>query len=78
MIATTTTKRARRATGIPALSPEDQYYLREFEILLDVIRDRTRSVAERYQNGCYLVGRAGASKTYTVIEKLEALDAAWA
>lgn len=78
MIATVTDEVIEGAAGKLTLSNEDQEHLREFEILLDRVRDRTRGVAERYQNGCYLVGRAGASKTYTVVEKLEALDSPWA
>lgn len=61
-----------------ALSGEDQALLDEFEAMLDLIRDRTRSVAEGYQNGAYLVGRPGSSKTYTVQETLERLDTPWA
>ncbi|QDV37620.1 hypothetical protein [Tautonia plasticadhaerens] len=43
----------------------------------DLIRDRTRSMAERYQVGAYLVGRPGSSKTHTVQETLERLDTPW-
>ena len=60
-----------------ALSEEDQAHLDEFDAMLDLIRDRTRSVAERYQVGAYLVGRPGSSKTYTVQETLERLDTPW-
>lgn len=60
------------------LSDADSQYLAEFERMLDLIRDRTRSVAERYQVGAYLVGRAGSSKTYTVIETLKGLGVPWA
>lgn len=35
------------------LSGEDQSLLDEFEAMLHLIRDRTRSVAERYQVGAY-------------------------
>ena len=60
-----------------ALTEEDQNHLDEFEAMLDLIRDRTRSVAERYQVGAYLVGRPGSSKTYTVQDTLERLDTPW-
>lgn len=60
------------------LSVEDQWNLHEFERLLDRVRDRARGVAERYQNGCYLVGRPGSSKTHTVMETLDAIKAPWA
>jgi hypothetical protein len=59
------------------LSSEDQVHLDEFESLTDLIRDRARSVAERYQVGCYLVGRAGSGKTYTVSETLDDLGQPW-
>ena len=59
------------------LSGRDRTHLDEFESMLDLIRDRTRSVAERYQVGAYLVGRPGSSKTYTVNETLERLDTPW-
>jgi len=59
------------------LSGDDQAHLDEFEAMLDLIRDRTRSVAEGYQVGAYLVGRPGSSKTYTVLETLERLDTPW-
>lgn len=55
-----------------ALSAEDAQHLQQFERLLDRVRDRTRGVAEGYQNGTYLAGRAGASKTYTVRQTLDA------
>jgi hypothetical protein len=45
---------------------------------LDLLRDRTRAVAERYQNGVYVVGRAGTGKTFTIVETLKRLDAPWA
>ena len=69
-----TSESIRRPAGTLVLSTEDEEHVRNFEILLDRVRDRTRGVAERYQNGCYLVGRAGASKTFTVKEQLAALD----
>jgi hypothetical protein len=60
-----------------ALSSNDQDHLEGFAQLTDLIRDRTRSVAERYQVGCYLVGRAGSGKTYTVSETLTELGKPW-
>lgn len=65
-------------TTVPAtMSPEDQNHLEAFRQLTDLIRDRTRSVAERYQVGCYLVGRAGTGKTFSVMESLKALKRPW-
>lgn len=74
MIALSTARAVNKATGKFALSDDDQRHLIEFEKLLDRVRDRTRAVAERYHVGCYLVGRAGASKTFTVLETLKLLN----
>jgi hypothetical protein len=60
-----------------AATSQDHAHLRAFAALLDLIRDRTRSVADRYQVGAYIVGRPGSSKTYTVLETLEALGTPW-
>ncbi len=49
--------------------------LESFERKLQLIRDRVRSVAEGYHTATYLVGRPGTSKTYTVKEELERLNA---
>jgi hypothetical protein len=69
--------------GVPAPDAEvadpddDAEHLRRFDLMPDLLRARTRGVAERYQNGCYLVGRPGTSKTHTVIEQLTRLDTPW-
>lgn len=60
----------RRFTGP---TPQDWDHLGAFDAMLDLIRDRTRSVADRYQVGAYIVGRPGSSKTYTVLGTLKAL-----
>ena len=65
----------KRSTTAP--TSQDHAHLRAFAALLDLIRDRTRSVADRYQVGAYIVGRSGSSKTYTVLETLEALGTPW-
>jgi hypothetical protein len=62
---------------IRTLPSQDEDHLRAFAAMLDLIRDRTRSVADRYQVGAYIVGRPGSSKTYTVLETLEALKTPW-
>ena len=67
-----------RATRTLALTKEDQEYLRQFEHLMDRLRDRTVSVAEKFQSGAYLVGRAGSSKTFTVLETLKKRKAPYA
>ena len=56
---------------------QDGDHLKAFGTKLDLIRDRTRSVADRYQVGAYIVGRSGSSKTFTVMETLEALEKPW-
>src|SRR5207248_7037875 len=63
--------------GTLRFSKEDRAQLEVFEAMRDLIRDRTRSVADRYQVGAYIVGRPGSSKTYTVLETLEVLDTPW-
>jgi hypothetical protein len=59
---------------VAAADDDDAEHLRRFDLMLDLLRDRTRGVAERYQNGCYLVGRPGTSKTHTVVGELTRLD----
>lgn len=55
----------------------DAQLVRELEAKLQIIRDRVGSVAHRYHTACYLVGRPGTSKTYTVKEELQRLDMPW-
>ena len=59
------------------LSEEDKRHLLAFERQRDFIRDRTRSVADMYHNGCFLVGRAGTGKTRLVTEVLNQIEALW-
>lgn len=59
------------------LSEHDCHKVEALEAKLQIIRDRVRSVADRYQTACYLVGRHGTSKTFTVREELNALDVPW-
>ncbi len=68
------TQNAEVAVG---LGPQDRDHLQEVERRCDFIRDRTRSVAERYQNGAYLVGRPGSGKTHTVLTTLQELEACY-
>ena len=49
----------------------DDILLASFNDKLQLIRDRVRGVAEKYHTACYLVGRPGTSKTFTVREELE-------
>jgi len=57
-----------------AFPSDDQQLVQEFERKLQIIRDRVSSVAHNYHTGCYLVGRPGTSKTYTVVEELGRMD----
>jgi len=52
----------------------DTELLDSFNGRLDVIRDRTRGVANRYYTSTYIVGRPGTSKTFTVKQELDELD----
>jgi hypothetical protein len=60
------------------MNPTNQDHIQSFEGKLQLIRDRVSSVVHKYHTGAYLVGRPGTSKTYTVREQLEMLDAPWA
>lgn len=60
-----------------ALSEDELKHLDAFGRMRDLLRDRTRAVADRYQNGTYIVGRPGSSKTRTVVEELERLSHSW-
>lgn len=64
--------------GQSILSDADLCRLQELEAKLQLIRDRVSSVVHRYHNACYLVGRPGISKTFTVRETLAQLDVPWA
>ena len=68
-----TTESAAGAAEAVDLSAEDHENLCTFDRMRDLLRDRTSGVAERYQNGCYVVGRPGSSKTYTISEQLRRL-----
>src|SRR5271156_328659 len=55
------------------VSETDRMYLEMLEANLQIIRDRTRSVARRYRNGLYLWGEGGIGKSYSVISELDRL-----
>jgi hypothetical protein len=55
------------------LSPEDRNHLKQFEMKLQVVRDRTVQVAKRYITGFFLHGPGGIGKSYTVEEELKRL-----
>ena len=58
-------------------SDEDLRLVQEFERKLQIIRDRVNSVVHLYHTACYLVGRPGTSKTFTVKKELQRLEARW-
>ena len=60
------------------LADEDLRLVQEFERKLQIIRDRVNSVVHLYHTACYLVGRPGTSKTFTVKKELQRLDVPWA
>jgi hypothetical protein len=62
---------------VPPLSAEDRQHLGEFSELRALVRARTESVARQFQTGCYIAGRPGTSKTFTVVETLRALKVPW-
>lgn len=59
------------------LSAQDQELVADLERKLQVIRDRVASVVNGYHTACYLVGRPGTSKTYTVKEELDRWEVPW-
>ena len=60
------------------LSRQDRELVQQLDTKLQLIRDRVASVAHRYHTACYLVGRPGTSKTFTVRTELERLEEPWA
>ena len=56
------------------VSAPDAALITDFEAKLQLIRDRVASVAHGYHTGCYLVGRPGTSKTYTVRQELDRME----
>lgn len=59
------------------LADDDLRLVRDFERKLQVVRDRVNSVVHLYHTACYLVGRPGTSKTFTVKKELQRLEARW-
>lgn len=58
-----------------ALSQRDRTSLGQYRRKMQLVADRTLSVAKGYRPGCMFSGRPGIGKTYTVIETLEGLGA---
>ena len=56
----------------------ETHLIKSLESRLQLIRDRVNSVAHRYHTACYLVGRPGTGKTFTVRAELERLEEPWA
>jgi hypothetical protein len=58
-----------------SLSAEDQARLAELDPKHTLIRDRVRGVVESIHTGFYLWGDGGTSKSYTVLDELQKLQA---
>lgn len=71
----TTVDQARLAADMAKADQweKDEDTLAELGRLHDLLRDRVRTVALRYQTAAYLVGRAGVGKTYHVEQTLNSL-----
>src|SRR5688572_18423884 len=54
-----------------ALSPEDAQHLARLRERLQLVRDRTGSVATGYATGLYLYGDGGVGKSYTMLDELK-------
>ena len=52
-----------------ALSADDRQHFDTLEGKLQIIHDRTRSVARGYHNGLQLWGERGIGKSYSVAER---------
>jgi hypothetical protein len=53
------------------LSTQDQHHLGQLERKLQLVRDRTASVASGYILGLYLYGEGGVGKSHTVLQALQ-------
>jgi hypothetical protein len=62
---------------IPALSPEDQKALADFEARQQVLRDLTLGCITGNHTGAYIFGPPGVSKTFTVLKTLREEHANW-
>lgn len=59
------------------LSTSDLRHLAKLNERLQIIRDRVHGVSQGYNAGLYIVSRSGTSKTYTVVEELQRIEATW-
>ncbi len=57
------------------LSAIDEQYLASYEDKCKYLRDRAVSIAQRYQNGLYVVGLPGTGKTHVIRETLDKTNA---
>jgi len=58
---------------VSTIPDADARLINELERKIQIIRDRVSSVVNKYHTACYLVGRPGSSKTYTVKKELDQL-----
>jgi hypothetical protein len=56
------------------LTPTDQESVAAFDGRLQIVRDRTKGVAMGWNNGFYLWGAGGISKSWTVVDELHRLE----
>ena len=59
------------------LSEIDEQNLHSLEAKLQIVRDRTRSVALGYRNGLHLWGEGGIGKSYCVLSELDRMKASF-
>lgn len=74
---TTTIQANQQAQANGIRNTLDDGHLVNFEARLQLIRDRVRGVAEKFHTACYLVGRPGVSKTFTVKQTLDKIAVPW-
>ncbi len=55
------------------ITDSERELLKTFDKRLELVRDRTRGVAEGWQTGFYLWGEGGISKSWTVLDELDRL-----
>ena len=60
---------------VPVIPTEDDLHLQSYESKLTLIRDYVRGVVLRFATGFFLCGNGGISKSHTVLNELEKLEA---
>jgi hypothetical protein len=65
----------RRMEALSSLSPVDRQHLEQFEMKMQMVRDRTVGVVHGYSTGFFLYGPGGVSKSFTVLQELQQAQA---